>query len=87
MKDGWVYTFIIKDNCNLDDFKDCAFHCGDYEDGYIYISRIKQDEIRVILYSVTRRQAEKLLIKLHGSKLRILDKFTFDTCYRFFLRP
>lgn len=85
MKDGWVYTFIVKDSGILDDFKTNAYHYGEFEDGYIYVSRIKINELRVICYSVTRRQAEELMIRLQGSKLRVLDKFTFDTCCTFFL--
>lgn len=85
MKDGWIYTFVVKDNGNFDDFNKLTYHCGEYEDGYIFISRIKDNQIRVLCYSVTRRQAEKLMIKLHGFKLRVLDKFTFDIVIDFFI--
>lgn len=85
MKDGWIYTFVVKDNGNFDDFNKLTYHCGEYEDGYIFISRIKDNQIRVLCYSVTRRQAEKLMIKLNGFKLRVLDKFTFDIVIDFFI--
>lgn len=85
MKDGWIYTFIVTDKAVVNDFKEGnIYYSSEDDDSCIYYSRTKSNELRVVCYSCTRRKAEFLMNKYNGRKLRLLDKFTFDICWRFF---